>query len=155
MLRRKRQQLWEIARPRFFEVGVLPMHRIVRWGDGWHLMESDGEKKWRWMKREADVFLTPAVYGQGELRLRLHAPVDATPRPPVVTISWNGAVIDRRTAPADGNIEVRFVLPSRRDGANVLHLATDQAIHPEGDGRELGLSLEAISWSEPAAASLQ
>ena len=71
------------------------------------------------------------------------------------TISWNGAVIDRRTAPADGNIEVRFVLPSRRDGANVLHLATDQAIHPEGDGRELGLSLEAISWSEPAAASLQ
>lgn len=155
MFRRKRLQLFEISRPRFFEVGVLPMHRIVRWGDGWHLMESDGEKTWRWMKRESDVFLTPAIYGRGVLRLRLHVPVDATPRPPVVTITWNGAVIDRRASPPDGNLELRYELPSRSDSANVLHLATDQAIHPEGDGRELGLSLESISWSEPAAASLQ
>ncbi|HEY0370742.1 MAG TPA: hypothetical protein VGD79_02000 [Thermoanaerobaculia bacterium] len=155
MFRRKRLQLWEISRPRFFEIGILPMHRIVRWGDGWHLMETDGEHKWRWMKREADIFLTPAVYGKGELRLRLHAPVDATPKPPVVTITWNGAVIDRRTAPADGNLNLRYVLPSQSGRPNVLHLATDQVIHPEGDARELGLSLEAISWSEPAAASLQ
>jgi hypothetical protein len=155
MFTRKRLQLWEISRPRFFDVGIMPMHRIIRWGRGWHLLETDGQNKWRWMQGESEILLAPAVYGQGELRLKLHAPVDATPKPPVVTLTWNGTVIDRRPAPPDGKLELRYLLPSRRDRSNVLVLATDQVIRPPGDGRELGLSLEAISWSEPAATRLQ
>jgi hypothetical protein len=156
MFTRKRLQLWEISRPRFFDVGIMPMHRIIRWGRGWHLLETDGQNQWRWMQREGEILLAPAVYGQGELRLKLHAPVDAMPKPPVVTLTWNGTVIDRRTAPApDGRLELRYLLPSRRDRSNVLGLATDRVIRPPGDGRELGLSLEAISWSEPAATRLQ
>jgi hypothetical protein len=155
MFTRKRLQLWQISRPRFFDVGILPMQRIIRWGRGWHLLETDGSNKWRWMQREGEILLAPAIYGRGELRLRLHVPIDATPKPPVVTLTWNGTAIDRRTAPPDGKLELRYLLPSHRDRANVLVLTTDQIILPPGDGRELGLSLEAISWSEPAAGPLQ
>ncbi len=155
MFTRKREQLFEITRPRFFEIGVVPMRRIIRWSRGWHLLETDGRNHWRWMQREGEILLSPALYGQGELRLRLHAPVDATPRPPVITLTWNGTVIDRRTAPPNGKLDLRYILPSHREGANQLLLATDQPIRPKDDGRELGLSLEAISWSEPAATPLQ
>ena len=30
-----------------------------------------------------ETLFSPALYGRGELRLKLHAPVDVTPRPPV------------------------------------------------------------------------
>ena len=149
--RRKRLQLWEIARPRFFEIGIVSMHKVIRWGPGWHLPESDGHHSWRWMARASLTKLAPALYGHGELRLKLHAPVDVTPRRPVVTVTWNGAVVDRVEAPPNGDLALRYVLPSRAAGANELRLETDQFIQPRGDGRELGLSLQAISWSEPAA----
>lgn len=149
--RRKRLQLWEVTRPRFFEIGIVPMHKVVRWGPGWHLPESDGHHRWRWMARESLTKLPPALYGRGELRLKLHAPVDVTPRRPVVTVTWNDAVLDRVEVPAGGDLDLRYVLASRAAGANELRLRTDQFIQPRGDGRELGLSLQSISWSEPAA----
>ena len=151
--KRKRLQLWEITRPRFFEIGIVPMHRIIRWGRGWYLPETDGTNRWRWMGRESRTLFAPALYGEGELRLKLHAPVDVTPRPSVITIVWNGAVIDRRTAPANGDFDLKYKLPNRRDGPNELRIATDQTIQPKDDGRELGLSLHSISWGEPSAAA--
>jgi hypothetical protein len=152
MFRRKRLQLWELARPRFFEVGVVSMHRVIRWGSGWHLPETDGHNRWRWMGRESQTLLSPTLYGRGELRLKLHAPVDVAPRPPVVTVIWNDAVIDRLPAPPNGDFDLRYTLPSRGDRPNELRLMTDQVIRPKDDGRELGLSLHAISWTEPAKA---
>ena len=149
--KRKRFQLWEITRPRFFEVGIVSMHRVIRWGRGWHLPESDGANhRWRWMARQSTMRLGPAIYGTGELKLKLHAPVDVTPRPPVVTVMWNGAVVERVTAPPDGDLHLRYLLPTRRD-SNELRLVTDQWIRPKDDARELGLSLLSISWSEPSA----
>ena len=153
MFRRKRLQLWELARPRFFETGVVSMRRVIRWGTGWHLQETDGNSRWRWMSRESQLLLSPALYGRGELRLKLHAPVDATPRPPVVTVIWNGAVIDRLPAPPNGNFDLYYTLPSRADRPNELRLMTDQPIRPKDDGRELGLSLHGISWTEGRASS--
>jgi hypothetical protein len=154
--KRKRLQLWEVTRPRFFEIGIVPMHRIIRWGRGWYLPETDGGNRWRWMGRESLTLFAPALYGRGELHLKLHAPVDVTPRPSVVTVTWNGAVIDRRTAPPDGDLDLTYTLPSRNSGRNELRIATDQTIHPKDDARELGVSLHGISWTEPrTAGSLQ
>lgn len=151
--KRKRQQLWEVTRPRFFEIGIVPMHRVVRWGRGWYLLETDGGHSWRWMGKASETKLAPAVYGTGELRLRLHAPVDVTPRPSVITIVWNGRVIDRLTAPADGDFDLNYTLPSRTDRPNELRLSTDQVITPPGDGRTLGLSLQELTWKEPGGAA--
>ena len=153
--KRKRLQLWEITRPRFFEIGIVQMHRMIRWGRGWYLLESDGPAAWRWMGRESVTTLAPALYGHGELRLKLHAPVDVTPRPSVLTVIWNGSVIDRRTAPKDGDYHLRYTLPSHHDRPNELRLLTDQVISPPGDGRQLGLSLHELAWSEPTAPPLQ
>jgi len=147
--RRKRLQLWEITRPRFFEIGLMPMHKIIRWGKGWHLLEGDQNHNWRWMARESMTTLSPAVYGAGELRLSLHAPVDVTPRPPVVTISWNGTLLERIDVPPSGDIDRRYVLLSRHGWPNELHITTDQIIVPKYDGRELGLSLKSMTWTEP------
>ena len=149
MFRRKRLQLWELARPRFFEIGIVSMRKVIRWGDGWHLPESDGNNRWRWMRGESQTLLSPALYGSGELRLKLHAPVDVLPRPSVVTVIWNDAVIDRLPVPANGDLDLRYTLPSRGDRPNELRLMTDQVIKPKDDARELGLNLLAISWTEP------
>ncbi len=147
--RRKRLQLWEITRPRFFEIGIVPMHRIIRWGRGWYLPEGEPQNRWRWMAGESRTYFAPALYGRGELHLKLLARVDVTPRPPVITVTWNGAVIDRRTAPSNGDFDLTYVLPSRNEGANELRIATDVTIRPKDDARVLGLSLHAISWTEP------
>lgn len=148
--KRKRLQLYEITRPRFFEIGVVSMHKVLRWGRGWHLPEGDRDHQWRWMARQSTMKLAPALYGAGELRLKLHAPVDVTPRLPTITVTWNGKVIDRvQPSPKDGKVELRYLLPSYHDWPNELGLSTDQWIRPKDDGRELGLSLLSISWSEP------
>jgi hypothetical protein len=152
---RKRLQLWEITRPRFFEVGIVETRRVIRWGPGWWLREGDGTHTWRWMRGQSTTWLSPALYGRGELQLKLHAPVDVTAKMPVLTVMWNGEVIDRQTAPASGDFDLRYTLASRLDRPNELRLTTDQTIRPRDDARELGLSLQAISWREPAASSLQ
>ncbi|HEX8408332.1 MAG TPA: hypothetical protein VF883_05675 [Thermoanaerobaculia bacterium] len=148
---RKRLQLWEVTRPRFFEIGIVAMHRVIRWGPGWHFLESNGHHEWRWMRRQSLTKLPPALYGRGDLHLKLHAPVDVTQKMPVITVTWNGAVVDRVTAPQSGDLDLRYTLPSHTGRPNELRLATDQYIVPKGDGRELGLSLHAIEWTEPAA----
>jgi hypothetical protein len=149
--KRKRLQLWEITRPRFFELGVVPMHRIIRWERGWYLLEGEGNHTWRWMQRQSLTKLSPAVYGAGVLHMRLHAPVDVTPRLPVVTVIWNDKVIDRVQTPPSGDLDLRYTLMSRHNWPNELRLVTDQYIVPKDDGRELGLSLKSMTWTEPSS----
>ena len=149
--KRKRLQLWEITRPRFFEIGLVPMHKIIRWGRGWHLLEGDQNQNWRWMARESVTTLSPAVYGAGELRMRLHAPVDVTKKLPLVTILWNGKVIDRVQTPPSGDLDLRYTLLSRHEWPNELRIVTDQWIVPKDDRRELGLSLKTMTWTEPSS----
>jgi hypothetical protein len=147
----KRQQLWEITRPRFFEIGVVPMHKVIRWHSGWYLLEGEGAHTWRWMARESLTKLSPAPYGAGELRLSFRAPVDATPRLPVVTVVWNDQVIDRIDVPRSGEVDRRYVLLSRHGWPNELRLRTDQYVVPKDDPRELGLSLKSMTWTEPSS----
>ena len=149
--KRKRLQLWEVTRPRFFEIGIVPMHRIIRWKQGWYLLEGSGNDTWRWMGRESLARLSPAPYGAGELRMKLHAPVDVTPRLPVVTVIWNDKVIDRINVPPSGDLDLRYVLLSRHEWPNELRLITDQPIRPKDDARELGLSLKSMTWTDPSS----
>lgn len=149
--RRKRLQLWEITRPRFFELGIVPMHKMIRWGRGWHLREGDQNHHWRWMARQSETILSPAVYGAGELRMRLHAPVDVTKNLPTVTVIWNGEVIDRIQTPPSGDLDLKYLLMSRHEWPNELRLVTDQWIRPKDDPRELGLSLKSMTWTEPSS----
>ncbi|HKR65648.1 MAG TPA: hypothetical protein VJZ00_18095 [Thermoanaerobaculia bacterium] len=149
VFRRPRKALWQLARSRYFEGSVIPMHTMTWFEDGWYGREGDNDSWWRWMGSKAGILL-PALEKSGELRMKFYVPIDTTPRPPVVTLTWNGAVIDHiRATKAD--LEIVRVLPSRKGTPNELGISVDVWANPKrdhtgDDSRDLGLKLTSISW---------
>jgi hypothetical protein len=90
------------------------------------------------------------VADRGELRLRFYVPLDGVPKPPLVTVSFNGEVVERfigRTA----EVEKKWIVKSRRGQPNELTIETDQLVNPAraglaDDSRDLGLQLQALTW---------
>ena len=100
------------------EAAVLPAWDLVRFGDGWHDAEGDGDNTWRWMKKSSQTML-PTAGARGRLTLRLYVPVDALPVPPAIDVEFNGALVERFIA-AKPEIEKTWVLASRQGAANEL-----------------------------------
>ena len=142
--RRERGRLWNIARHRYFEIAVVPLTNWVTFGDGWHEAENFNLDVWRWMSGHS-VTTLPPIAGPGELRFRGHVPTDAVPRPPVLTVSVNGAVIDRFTVTND-DLDKRYVIDGRAGQPSVLTIDIDEVIHLPGDARILGFQLKGLSW---------
>jgi hypothetical protein len=150
---RPRGRLWRIVRQRYFEAAVLPAWDLVRFSDGWHDPESDGESTWRWMKKSSTTML-PSAGARGRLTLRLYVPKDALPRPPTIDVAFNGVPVERFVA-TEFEVQKSWVLPSRQGAANDLRIITSEsivpaAVRPGGDARELGLKLMALTW-QPAS----
>jgi hypothetical protein len=141
-----RLRLAEVARDSYFEASVIPMDRMIRFGEGWHQDEYDGQRTraWRWMG-ESSVTLFPPIGGNGVLQLRFHLPLDALPRPSNLQIIWNGMVIEQSVC-KDLEGERRYVIPSRSNAPNECRILVDQAAQAEGDPRQLGLELVGVSW---------
>jgi hypothetical protein len=143
------RRLREIARPRYLEVAVIPMEKMIRFIDGWYEEESDAVRRWRWMSGESITAL-PALNEHGELRMSFHVPLDLTPRPPLMTVTWNGSVVDRRVC-SSAELDCRYILESRTGDPNELRITVDIVGNParagvSGDSRNLGLMLRSISW---------
>lgn len=143
MFVRPRKRLWQLARPRYFEVAVIPMHTMVRYGDGWYGEERVGAIFWNWMRASSTTLLRPLDHA-GVLRVRAHLPAKGA----TVSVTWNGAVIDRVQS---ADFERAYTLPSRINAPNELRLAVDKWINPKRDGmsddpRDLALQLKSISW---------
>ena len=138
--------LWKILRRRNFESSVGRASSLIVFGEGWH----GDEGAFRWMKGES-VSLLPVVRGSGRLRLRIYVPIDTLPSPPTIEIRVNGKTIERFTgSPAE--IEKTWSVPSRTDAPNELRILTSATVNParlgrSGDGRDLGLRIDALSWS--------
>jgi len=141
-----RGRLDQIARDTYFEVSVIPMAAMIRFGDGWYQDEYDQPRTmaWRWMRGSSVAFFPP-IGSDGVLKLKFYLPLDALPRPPALQISWNGKVIDKIIC-TESTYERRYVLPSRMDGANECRIFINEVAHGSGDPRELGLKLLAVSW---------
>lgn len=149
VIRRDRDRLWLLARRRYFETSIIPMHEMVWFREGWYLPEGDVENGWRWMGPRAGLYV-PTLAGDGELRMKFYVPIDTTPRPPVLTVTWNGAVVARELA-SKPEIDLRYLLPSRAGKPNELEITVDVWANPKRDGtgedsRDLGLKLLSISW---------
>jgi hypothetical protein len=141
--------LWEIARQRNFEASVRPVRSPLRFGRGWYGLEAGTENAWQWMGREATATLAPVPHS-GRLSLVLSVPLQALPRTPLLELWFNGALVERFAAPGP-TFERAWVLPSRAEG-NELRLVTSEAANEakqsgKGDPRDLGLRLDAISWT--------
>ena len=150
------KRIRELARPRYGAVSAVPMEKMLRFGKGWYQAESDGSHSWRWMNSTSVTRMESFGSEPGELRLGFHVPLDTMKRPPLLTITWNGAVIEQRQLKAtDVDIDLRYVLPSRSDLPNELHVEVDQSVNPmrlgiSTDNRDFGLMLTAFSWKHVA-----
>jgi len=150
--RRPRGRLWNIARHRFFEIAVLPLTNWVTFGDGWLGGENYGLDVWRWMGKHS-VTTLPALPGRGHLRLRGHVPIDALPRPPVMTLRINGRPLDQFTVKV-ADVDRLYVIDTRPDAASELTIDLDEVLNLSGrgagdDARDLGFQLKGLSW-QPA-----
>ncbi len=146
---RQRNELWEIARPRYFEVSVIPMHSMVWYAEGWFGTDDGSEDAPRWMGPKSRAWVATFGAKTIELRARFYVPVDTTPRPPAVSVVWNGKLVER-VVPPGNTLDLRYVLTSQ-EAANVLDLEVDVWANPSRDGtgddaRDLGLQLIELSW---------
>jgi hypothetical protein len=144
-------RLFEVARPRYGAVSLIPMESMVRYGSGWNQVEKNHVMWWRWTRRDASMTLQP--FGEaGELRLTFIAPGNV-PRPQTMTLWWNGTELDKRVL-APGEVNLRYAVPSRRGAVNELRIAVDPTLTGVGgDQRELGLMLQDIGWQPLRASS--
>ena len=96
------------------------------------------------MGRRSVTRLAP-LSGRGTLRAKLYVPLDGLAKPPVITVAFNGAVLDRFTANT-ADIDKRWTVNSRQGQPNDLIIETDDVVKPPGDPRDLGLQLQALTW---------
>jgi hypothetical protein len=139
-------RLAQVARDFYFDVSVIPMNAMIRFADGWYQDEWDESRDhaWRWMRKSSTTLLPP-IGSQGVLRLVFHLPLDALPRPMKIIVMWNGALIEQTVSDQLDN-DRRYLLASRTGVPNELRILVDQTARANGDPRELGLELLAVSW---------
>lgn len=146
---RDRGHLFNIARQRYFEVSIVPMTDVLRFGEGWYGGESVGLASWRWMSGRSETLLPPLA-GTARLTLGFDIPMELAPRNPVIEIRVNGALVDRFVC-ATPSMTKSWVVPARADAWNQLVISMDKVLNPakEGitpDARDLGLDLTSYSW---------
>jgi hypothetical protein len=142
----------EIHPRRHFEVAVIPVSSIWRFGDGWYDQESDGTVTWRWMARRSTTLLPP-VQGDALLAMTLQSPVEF---PPEAEVRLNGELVERFRVPR-GGVKKQWRVRARADGANVLSIATSSTINLKAQGlstdpRDLGLHVSEYRWKAAGSA---
>lgn len=141
-----RNALWKIIRRRNFEAAVLRLSSLITFGDGWYMQEGVGTETFRWMTREAHAVL-PAMPSRGRLSIHFYVPVDTIQPPPMIEVRVNGAVVERFGG-TKAFIEKSWTIDSRKDSPNELTIVTSDVVVPgNGDTRELGLRVDAMSWT--------
>ena len=98
--------------------------------------------------QRSSTTLFPPIRSNGVLRFSFHIPLNALPRPPALTVTWNGRVIEQGLCRDLDNTR-QYVVPSRADAANECRITLDEAAQTKEDPREFGLQLISVSW-EPS-----
>jgi hypothetical protein len=147
---RPRGRLWRIVRKRSFDASVVPVTSRLRFGSGWHGEETGDNGAWRWMQGDALLYV-PAIAGRGRLLLQFFVPNDTLATPPTVTIHVNGAKVAEVVAQGD-TLRQSFEVLSLPAGENEVRITTSAVVNPhqlrgDGDKRDLGLRLDAFSWT--------
>lgn len=141
--------LWDVVRRRWFEVSVSRSAGVLLFRDGWYEEEIDGEYTFRWMGGESKTTL-PALHARGRLAMRITVPLDALPQPPDVEVLVNGKLLERFTAFEP--VMDKFWITAAWDAPVELTIRTSatanlQRMGLSRDGRDLGLRVDALSWT--------
>ena len=141
--------LLEIARKRYFDVRIFPLHQIPIYLDGWDELEEDrAGVQWRWM-RASGTLRVPPFPTEGELTLVFAVPAKAAPPPQVLTVRSDGKVLDQFSAVA-GMMTRIYYFPGGSQ-PHTVEITTDQVVNPRAlgvssDDRILGLQLFKLAW---------
>jgi hypothetical protein len=124
---------------------VGPFVPRARFETGWY----DEEGGFRWMANEGRMTLAP-VEGKGRLRFAFLVPLEHLAAPPTIEILSNDTVVDRFVA--SSALMERTIELASRDRATTLVLRTSAVANLQkkglsGDGRDLGLRLNELTWT--------
>jgi hypothetical protein len=97
------------------------------------------------MERRATAML-PKAGPHARLALAFRVPAPLVPAAPTLTVQLNGAVIDRVRCTTEVTSRT-WTVDANPNGPNELVLSLDRALRTNGDVRELGLRLDAYSWT--------
>jgi hypothetical protein len=137
--------LWHVVRRRYFAVTLTTLDRIWRFGDGWHDEEGEGALSFRWMAGRSVTVLPPAG-PRARLALTFSIPTPLVAQQPLLTVTLNGRLLDRVRCTAE-TASKTWDVDADGNAPNELVLSIDRVIKPPGDARELGLRLDAYSWT--------
>ena len=150
---RERGRLWNITRRHYFDTALEPIRALPQFVSGWYVAERSGTEESRWMGRHSVTNLPPRN-GKSALHLTFDIPDELMTSKPRLTISLNGAIIER-FQPAEAHMTREYEVEAASNGAmNVLELDTTQVLNEQKqrlgtDPRDLGILLKWLSWGEP------
>ena len=141
---RKRFRLESIVRStRYFEVSVVPIREAIQFDDGFYPAEGNGA--WRWMPRHGRIALPPHL-ARMRIHITLYLPLDALPSAPDLTLTFNGAIVDRVHA-TQSSLERTYDVVARTNAPNELVIDTTETVRPPRDTRDLGVRVNEVEWS--------
>jgi glycosyltransferase involved in cell wall biosynthesis len=131
---------------------VLPQSARLHEGHGFHPVESDGTRSWRWTERQARFEIHPVLTERLSILLTVsgeHRPEAASP---VLSVEIDGVVHERVLDPTGTRTFVFTVDP--RPGRGIpVRLAIEPFSVP-GDPREFGVEVIGLDVQRPAYAAL-
>lgn len=147
--RRAHGRLWNIARRHYFDVALAPVDALPQFGAGWYPPERAGLDEWRWTAGRATVQLPPMPPGPALFAIEFDIPDHL--RPPLVTLTLNGVVIDS-FRPGTGRLRKEYGVTAA--AANTLEIAvapTYNSVREKtgDDPREVGILVRELSWGPP------
>lgn len=107
--------------------------------DGWYEAEALGADRWRWMGQRASIAVRALRGTAGIVRLAGWVPEELGGTTASLTVSVDGAVVDRFAAPKQ-RFSRDYALPAPRESATVT-IETSHVVRPRGDERALGFAL--------------
>ena len=125
---RDRGHLFDIARQRYFEVSIVPMTSVFRFGAGWYGGENVGLMSWRWMSGHSETLLPPVV-GNARLTMGFDIPSEMVSRHPTIEIQINGHLVDRFVC-STPSVRKSWLVPARADAWNQLVISMDKVLNP-------------------------
>ena len=139
---------WNVARRRYFEIGVAPINGGARFVDGWYGEEVTPQGAWRWMGAHGRIEL-PEIRGAARLRMRFFVPLHVIHAVPVVAIRRNGTLV-KTIEVRDPFVDVVLDFASAA-GPQTIDIDTSRVVNPlrehlGGDARDLGLRLDQLEW---------
>nr|MDQ3281617.1 DUF3992 domain-containing protein [Acidobacteriota bacterium] len=124
LFKRKRDNLWNIARRHYFEIKLAPVTATAQFVGGWSEVESNNAEEWRWMGNHSTTMLPPG----GErtlLRVELAPAGEIEAQHPTVTLTLNGKVVDQFQVNPGANLRDLRVSAAAGNQLNMLEIAVD------------------------------